>query len=67
MLWATHTLYLKILREGRILYDPYSQLIKRKKMVKKWKWANKDLAEAIQQLYTNLGIALVGDKKCMVN
>lgn len=62
MLWVTHTLYLKILREGEILYDPYNQLVKWKKMIRKWKWSNKDLEEAIQQLHTNLEIALIGDR-----
>ena len=56
-LWITHTLYLKIIREGMILYDPNRILMKWKDTLSNWKWVREDIALAVEYLYDNVELA----------
>ncbi len=56
-LWVTHTLYLKMIREGVILYDPDKLLMEWKDVLGNWKWVREDIALAVEYLYDNVELA----------
>ncbi len=66
-LWLTSTLYLKILFEGTILYDPYGRIKYLKKTIGGWQWTRNDIESAIEYLYENLDLAeeLVDDNRLL--
>ncbi len=66
-LWLTSSLYLKILFEGKILYDPYGRIRYLKKTVGSWQWTRNDIESAIEYLYENLDLAeeLVDDNRLL--
>ena len=57
-LWLTHTLYLKILKEGMIIHDTLNTLNTWIEYMGKWKWTKRDLEQAINHLYIILDKAL---------
>ncbi len=57
-LWLTHTLYLKILKEGMIIHDTLNTLHAWIEYMEKWKWTKRDLEQAINHLYIILDKAL---------
>ncbi len=66
-LWLTHSLYLKILVTGKILYDPYGLIKKYKNIVKHWRWMEKDIENARDHLreIINYAIRLYEDSKTL--
>ncbi len=60
-IWAINSLPLKILREGKILYDPSGKLRELKSIAIKWKWEKRDLYNALATAYENLEKAMTTD------
>jgi len=53
-LWQTHTLYLKILLEGKILYDPDNIVSEWMSLVENWKWTRREIRLALEYLYEDI-------------
>ncbi len=56
-LWITDTLYLKILFEGEILYDPRGVTGYWRRIIGVWQWFRSDIELALDYLYENLDLA----------
>ncbi len=57
-LWLTHSMYLKILRSGKIVYDPTGKIEEYRDSVKNWVWTREDLLDAEEHMREIMDLAL---------
>lgn len=57
-LWLTHSLYLKILSTGKIIYDPQDLLARYQERIRHWKWMQEDIKNAVEQLHEIIEYAI---------